>query len=156
MDISSQMLNILKKKAEKKKINNIKTHCAGFLTYQPEEEVEIDKIVSIAALHHLPDFWKSIALLRMAQILKPLGRLYLHDVIFTFNVLDYEQAIERLIKNMKAAAGDSMVEETIIHVREEFSTYDWIMEGLLERSGFSIDSQLKVDENFITYICTKL
>ncbi|MDI9395970.1 MAG: hypothetical protein QM426_11420 [Euryarchaeota archaeon] len=28
-------------------------------------------------------------------------------------------------------------EETEIHIREEFSTLDWIMEGLLEYSGIS-------------------
>ncbi len=57
---------------------------------------------------------------------------------------------------MGAAAGDPMVEESIIHVKEEFSTYDWIMEGLLKRSGFIIDSQIQRDENFIAYLCTKL
>ena len=34
IDISKAMLNILKENAEKQKINNIETHCAGFLTYR--------------------------------------------------------------------------------------------------------------------------
>ena len=89
VDISPEMLNILKTKAEKQNINNIETHCGGFLSYQHEGEA-VDKIVSKFALHHLPDFWKSIALLKMANILKAGGKLYYSDVVFTFDPKDHE------------------------------------------------------------------
>ncbi len=36
------------------------------------------------ALHHLPDFWKAIALDRIATFLRPGGVLRLHDLIFDF------------------------------------------------------------------------
>ena len=155
IDISKAMLNILKENAEKQKINNIETHCAGFLTYRHNDD-QVDKMVSKAALHHLPDFWKSIALLNMANTLKRDGKLYFFDVIFTFDPHEHQSAIEKTIKTMRNVAGDSMAEETIIHIKDEFSTYDWIMEGLFEKTGFFIESKKIETENYITYICSKL
>ena len=39
VDISSEMLDILKEKAKKQEITNIETHCAGFLTYNHDQSV---------------------------------------------------------------------------------------------------------------------
>ncbi len=156
VDISREMLDILKEKAKAQNITNIETHCAGFLTYNHNRSVKVDKIVSMVALHHLPDFWKSVALLKMAEILKEGGKLYLFDVVFTFNVPDHQNALGKMIKDMKNAAGDAMASETEIHIRDEFSTYDWIMEGLLVKAGFSIDSVEVNTDNFRGYVCSKL
>lgn len=155
VDISKAMLDILEKNAEKQKIRNIETHCGGFLTYKHEGDL-VDKMVSKVALHHLPDFWKSVALLKMADILKAGGKLYFFDLIFTFNPKDYESALFNLIEIMRNAAGDSMADETVIHIKDEFSTYDWIMEGLFKKTGFSVDSKKIEAENYITYICSKI
>jgi SAM-dependent methyltransferase len=110
----------------------------------------------MVALHHLPDFWKSVALSKMAEILKPGGKLYLFDVIFTFNIQDHKKALEGMIKTMRFAAGDSMADETEMHIRDEFSTYDWIMEGLLEKTGFLVNFKEIKANNFVEYICSKL
>jgi putative AdoMet-dependent methyltransferase len=155
VDLSSEMLDILKAKAEKQNIKNIETHCAGFLTYAHEGEV-VDKIVSKFALHHLPDFWKSIALLKMADILKTGGKLYYSDVVFTFDPQDHESSINGMIDDLRQVAGDSMGDETIIHIKDEFSTYEWVMDGLFEKTGFSIDSKIIEAENYVTYICSKM
>ncbi|BDZ67660.1 class I SAM-dependent methyltransferase [Methanobacterium ferruginis] len=64
VDISREMLDVLENKAKKQNINNIETYHAGFLTYNHKGQDKVDKIVSMAALHHLPDFWKSVALLK--------------------------------------------------------------------------------------------
>lgn len=45
VDISQSMLGVLKKKCQKSGINNIETHCAGFLSYQ-HEGGPVDKMVS--------------------------------------------------------------------------------------------------------------
>jgi putative AdoMet-dependent methyltransferase len=155
IDVSPPMLDILEENAKKEGIKNIETHCAGFLTYQHEGD-PVDKMVSKVALHHLPDFWKSVALMNLASILKKDEKLYLFDVIFTFEPQNHEHALDSLIKTMRNVAGDSMADETIIHIKDEFSTYDWIMEGLLKKTGFSIDSKQLEAENYVTYICTKL
>lgn len=156
VDISREMLDILEEKAKKQDITNIETHCAGFLTYNHDQPVKVDKIVSMVALHHLPDFWKSVALLNMAKILETGGKLYLFDVVFTFNIPDHQKAIGQMINQMQDTAGDSMADELKVHIRDEFSTYDWIMEGLLERAGFSIDSVEVKADNLRGYICSKV
>ena len=156
IDISREMLDILENKAKKGNINNIETYSAGFLTYDHNGKDKVDKIVSMVALHHLPDFWKSVALSKMAEILKPGGKLYLFDVIFTFNIQDHKKALEGMIKTMRFAAGDSMADETEMHIRDEFSTYDWIMEGLLEKTGFLVNFKEIKANNFVEYICSKL
>lgn len=154
VDLSSEMIDVLRVKAKKQGITNIETHCAGFLTYHHKGE-KVDKIISKFALHHLPDFWKSIALLKMADILKTGGNLYLSDVVFNFDPQDHESSINSTIDNMEDIASECMVNETITHIKDEFSTYDWIMEGLLEKTGFSIDSKIIEANNFLTYICSK-
>lgn len=156
VDISREMLDVVEEKANKQNIDNIETHLAGFLTYNHEDCDKVDKIVSLFAFHHLPDFWKSIALLKMAEVLKTGGKLYLFDLIFTFDPAEHQKDIEMMIKHMRDAAGDSMAHETEIHIREEFSTYDWIMEGLLEKIGFQIDSKEINADNFVLYVCSKL
>lgn len=153
VDLSPEMLNILKTKARKQNINNIETHCGGFLSYKHEGKA-VDKIVSKFALHHLPDFWKSIALLKIANILKVDGKLYYSDLVFTFDPKDHENSINGIIEDLRCAAGEPMAHETLIHIKDEFSTYDWIMDGLFERTGFSIDSKI-IEGNFLTYICSK-
>ena len=155
VDISREMLDVLEIKAKKQNINNIETNSAGFLTYKHEGHDKVDKIVSKFALHHLPDFWKSIALVKMAAILKNGGKLYLFDVIFTFDAQDHHNSLEEMINGMRKVSGDSMARETEVHIRDEFSTYDWIMEGLLERSGFSIDYKHVEADNLVGYVCSK-
>ncbi|MBI5460280.1 MAG: methyltransferase domain-containing protein [Methanobacterium sp.] len=156
VDISREMLDILEEKAKNEEITNIETHCAGFLTYNHGKSHKVDKIVSMVALHHLPDFWKSVALLKMAEILKTGGKLYLFDVVFTFNSQDYQKALGKMIQEMRDTAGDSMADEIEVHIRDEFSTYDWIMEGLLVKAGFSIDSVEVKADNLRGYVCSKL
>lgn len=155
VDISSSMLHVLKDNAEKKNINNIETHCAGFLTYKHEGE-NVDKIISKFALHHLPDFWKSVTLLKIADILKTSGKLYLSDVIFTFDPKDYKNSLPDFIDNIRSIGGASMGDEALIHIKDEFSTYDWIIEELFKKVGFSIDLKKIEAENQVTYICSKL
>lgn len=41
------------------------------------------------------------------------------------------------------------------HIRQEYSTYDWIMEGLLPRAGFAIKDKQIVHGVIGTYHCVK-
>ncbi len=41
------------------------------------------------------------------------------------------------------------------HIREEYSTYDWVMEGLLARAGFEIKSAEYRGRFQATYVCAK-
>ena len=66
----------------------------GFLTYEHEAE-PADAMVSIAALHHLPDFWKLVGLTRAAEMLKAGGGFFLFDIVFPSEAIDLEDQINR-------------------------------------------------------------
>ena len=97
VDISRAMLEYAQMKAAKAGITNIVWHHGGFLTYVHATQ-PVDAIVTNTAFHHLPDFWKGVALQRMNKMLKAGGLLYLSDVIFDHqNVREnIEQFIEKL------------------------------------------------------------
>ncbi len=135
-------------------LKNIEFHRGGFLTYDHRAK-PVDAISTVAALHHLPDFWKLIGLQRLASMLKPNGRLFLFDVVFSFDIDEYERGIKRFIRKATGHMGPSGQSESETHVREEYSTCDWIMEGLLERAGFTVESADYRDEFLAAYLCTK-
>ena len=103
------------------------------------------------ALHHLPDLWKLIALQRISNMLKSRGKLYLKDVVFSFNPSDHENYFDRLICDFPPALASGL--ET--HIREEYSTLDWVMEGLITRAGFTIDTADYHGGYMGHYLCTK-
>ena len=64
---------------------------AGFLSYEHEGGAP-DAVMSRNALHHLPDFWKAIALERIARLLRPGGVLLLQDIVYSFEPADASDA----------------------------------------------------------------
>jgi putative AdoMet-dependent methyltransferase len=98
-----------------------------------------DVVTTKSALHQLPDFWKQSALLRIAEYLRPGGLLYIWDMIFTFPPADYARHIQALVDGLGRTDGTGWSREDFeSHIREEFSTYSWILEGLLDRAGFDV------------------
>jgi cyclopropane fatty-acyl-phospholipid synthase-like methyltransferase len=155
IDVSPAMLDFLKKKAEYSNLTNIECHHAGFLTYNHNDE-PVDAIVSITALHHLPDFWKFIGLKRIADMLKPSGRLCLFDVVYPSMTYGYGNAFDRWIAASKEHLGKEFADEIVTHIRDEYSTFDWVIEGMLNRAGFFIDDRKLIEHSFGTsYLCTK-
>ena len=154
VDVSKAMISVLDDKIKEQGLINVSTVQSGFLTYQHEGE-PLDGIVANINLHHLPDFWKQIALCRFFDLLKPKGRLFLADVVFGFEPRDYKKVIDNWLAGMQDIAGQQMAEETIVHVRDEFSTWEWIMSGMLERAGFKIDNDFEIMPNIRAYVCSK-
>lgn len=154
IDVSPSMLDLCEHKAKAAGINNVETHCSGFLTYLHQGE-PVDCVVSMAALHHLPDFWKVVALHRMYNMLKPGGKLYLFDVVFSFSVDDHQAALDSWVNGMYDRGSQAMAEETVVHIRDEFSTFDWIMEAILARAGFEIEQKFSDFPGCLTYMCTR-
>jgi ubiquinone/menaquinone biosynthesis C-methylase UbiE len=154
VDIAQAMLNRARRKARKAGLTNIEFRRGGFLTYEHRAE-PVDAIVSTLALHHLPDFWKLVGLHRLACMLQPGGRLYLLDVVFSFDAAHCETGITRFIEKMSLDTGPDGRAASESHVREEYSTCSWIMEGLLERAGFQIDDADYRDEFLAAYVCTR-
>ncbi len=155
VDVSNSMLRSTRKKARKANLNNIEFHNGGFLTYEHRAE-PADAIVSSVVLHHLPDFWKQVGLNRMAAMLKPGGKLYLFDVVFSFDIADYKRCLDEFVKSAGKNVGPEFAAEAEIHAREEYSTFDWIMEEMLKKAGFKIENKDYKDGFLATYLCTKV
>jgi putative AdoMet-dependent methyltransferase len=154
IDISRRMLDYAREKAHRRAIANITFMQAGFLTYEHTGN-PLDAVYTQIALHHLPDFWKMIALKRIHDMLKEGGRFYLHDVIFSFPLERYTESINSYISAMKGGAGRETADNICLHIKDEYSTFDWILEEMLRRAGFSIDDVDRLDEFIGSYICTR-
>jgi len=153
VDISQAMLSYAKSKAVESGVKSINFINSGFLNYT-HSSGSVDYITTSFSFHHLPDFWKGIALRRLHKMLNDNGILYIQDV-----VISEENCIENInsfIKSQEDLGGDFLKVDAVEHFRDEFSTYDWILEGMLDRSGFSIKSK----ESFLgligRYFCTKI
>lgn len=152
VDVSQAMLDCAALKAVSAGAANIEFHLAGFLTYE-HGAAPVDAVVTTFAFHHLPDFWKGIALQRIKGMLKPGGQLYLHDVIM--EETGALANIAAFIEKMATAGGKLLQEDCERHFKDEFSTYDWVMDGLLARVGFTIKSKRMEGGVLGTYLCTK-
>jgi cyclopropane fatty-acyl-phospholipid synthase-like methyltransferase len=138
VDVSPAMLAVAQRKADAADVTVVTFCQGGFLTYL-HQGAPADVIVSVAALHHLPDFWKSVGLQRLAGMLRDGGLFYLMDTVYSFPPQDYARVMTETVAWFTHQAGTAFGEEAAMAFREEFSTNDWIMEGLLERAGFHIE-----------------
>jgi len=153
IDVSKTMLAFARMKAKTQNKTNIEFHNAGFLTYE-NCDAQFDIIITQLALHHLPDYWKMIALRRIYDTLKKDGKFYLSDVVFPSSIQNYDSYFAKIINDLGKSTGEEIARETETHIREEFSTLDWIMEGLLKNVGFCIES-VKYEGFMASYICKK-
>lgn len=150
IDVSRAMVEYAACRAEEEHLDNIVFQEAGFLTYQHEGE-PLAAIVSQTALHHLPDAWKLIALERLRGFLRERGRLYLSDVVYADRV---QTGWATLFQAAVDHPGDGR-EETVTHIREEFSTFDWIMRGILTHAGFELEWATLINDFVGHYLCRK-
>ncbi len=157
VDVSPVMLARLTEKLDRRPASSVKAISAGFLTYQHSGE-PADLVYSRYALHHLPDFWKAIALCRIAGVLRPGGVLRLWDVVYSFEPADAERRIEAWITETMATDVERgwTRSELAEHVRDEHSTFTWLLEPMIERAGFEIvDTSYSDSGMFARYLCAK-
>lgn len=153
VDVSPVMLAFAKKKACSRDIKNIEFHKGGFLTYNHKGPA-VDGVVSQIALHHIPDFWKLIALKRIAGMLKPKGKFYLRDVVFPSDVRNYDSYFASVVRDFGKMAGKRLEKNMARHIMKEYSTLDWMMEQMLEKSGFRIDRK-KRSGFLMCFVCSR-
>src|SRR5512136_686192 len=115
VDLSSGMLKYAEKKAASRDIRNVDFLQAGFLTYEHQGD-SVDAVVTQIALHHLPDFWKQIALLRIAGLLKDGGKFCLRDVVYSFRISEYKDYFAKFIAQASIRAGDEFARLMTDHV----------------------------------------
>jgi len=68
---------------------------------------------------------------------------------------DLKDYINAWVRSTALQSGPELAAEAEIHIREEYRTYDWIMEGFFERAGFEIESTEYGDGFQATYVCIK-
>ena len=98
------------------------------------------------------DYWKSIALHRIFRVLKQGGRLYLYDVVIPDQ--QSKETINGFINRQEQRGGEFMKLDTIIHFKEEYSIFDWIMKKLSLDAGFIIMEE-GFSDGVLKNICVK-
>ncbi len=154
VDVSETMLQRCREKVRKAGLRNVRCRVGGFLTYC-HSNPPADALVSVAALHHLPDFWKQVGLRRAAGMLRRGGKLYLFDIVFPAGAPDLDRQIRSWVQSIRRKAGARLAREAEIHLRKEYSTYDWVLEGLLERAGFRIIRKQSTKDFQVSYACVR-
>jgi 2-polyprenyl-3-methyl-5-hydroxy-6-metoxy-1,4-benzoquinol methylase len=137
IDISPAMLALAQVEARDRKVA-IRTQSAGLLSfaYQPES---YDLIVSEFTLHHLPDFWKAVAMARIFAALKPGANFYLRDIVFVRTPDGSERDVEEWAE-FSISNHDFNRDSVITHMRDEYSTFGWVIERMLMDAGFELVS----------------
>jgi SAM-dependent methyltransferase len=129
---------------------------AGFLTYEHEGDPP-GLVHSRHALHHLPDFWKGIALARIHDLLAPDGVLVLRDLVYDFAPAEADGAIEEWLADGAASPAEGWTRaELEEHVRDEHSTFAWLLEPLLEHSGFQLVERSVHRGIYATFVCRRV
>ena len=150
VDVSPAMVAAMREKIAGAGVTNVEAVEAGFLGYRHRGE-PADALYSRNALHHLPDFWKAVALERMAAILRPGGIVRLRDIVYSFEARDAERFLSAWLDSARWPRA-----ELEAHVRDEHSTFSWLFEPMLERAGFEIaEAEYDARRIFAWYVCVK-
>jgi len=155
-DVSPVMVDVLRRRAAAAGLDNLDCVRAGFLSYTPPSGRPADGVYTRNALHQIPDFWKGIALQRIADVLRPGGVLRLRDLIFDF---EPREAAGVFGGWFAGAAEDPAAGYTAAdyaeHVRTEYSTYRWLLEPLLAAAGFEVVDVSFERRLYGAYTCVK-
>ncbi len=156
VDVSLAMLEALRAKLETSGLRNVECVRAGFLTYETPPGT-FDFVYSRNALHHLPDFWKAIALERISEMLRPRGVLRLRDLVYSFAAERADDAFEAWLTQAPLSPEEGWTREELeTHIRDEFSTFTWLLEPMLEHAGFTVeDAAHAPSQVFSAYTCRK-
>ena len=139
VDISPAMRERLIAKCTAAGLTNVTIVDAGFLSYEHIGH-PADVVYSRYALHHLPDFWKAVAFTRMRSMVRTGGIVRLWDVVYHFDVTEAADRLEAWC----ATGGEDVTSEWLRaeleeHVKDEHSTFTWLLEPMMERAGFEIE-----------------
>jgi hypothetical protein len=93
----------------------------------------------------------------MNAMLKDGGILYLRDAVFSFNPVDYQSSINDWIERVAKPPGEGFTKQDFErHIREEHSTFGWIIEGMLRQAGFAIEEADYFAPEYAQYFCRKI
>ena len=131
VDVSASMLRAIDSKVEEGGLTNVECIQAGFLSYEHRGE-RADFVYTRHALHQIPDFWKAIALRRIAAMLRPGGVLRLRDLFVSCEPGEVNQVVEAWLAGAAQHPDEGWTRaELETHLREEYSTFTWLFEPMI-------------------------
>jgi len=155
VDVSPVMADALRRRVDDLGLANVEVVEAGFLSYRHVGE-PADVVFTRNALHQLPDLWKGVALARVAGYLRPGGVLRLHDLAFDSGPDELPATVEGWLAGAVADPGVGYTAgELAEHLRGEFSTYSWLLDALLDRSGFDVEDRHYRRGAYGAYTCRR-
>jgi SAM-dependent methyltransferase len=138
VDISPVMLDALRRRGEQSGVDNVTVVPASLLSYAHVGSAP-ELVYCRNVLHHLPDFWKGVALQKIAAVLAPNGRLLVRDIVYDFDPASAPARIGEWLANASDDPGVGYTADDFIeHLRSEHSTYRSVFDSLLEAAGFRI------------------
>ena len=155
VDVSPAMVALLEQRAAAAELANLDCVRAGFLSYE-HTGPPADGVYTRHALHQLPDFWKAVALQRIARMLRPGGVLRLRDLIYDFGPAEAGAVFQVWFDNAASDPADGYTgADYAEHIRTEFSTFRWLLEPILAATGFEIVSAEFRGRLYGAYTCVK-
>jgi SAM-dependent methyltransferase len=156
VDVSAAMIIALNATAREQGITNLEPVRAGFLTYV-HHGGPADFVYSRHALHHLPDFWKAVALSRVAAMLRQGGIFRLRDLVYSFDPRETDRALEAWLARAARRPEDGWTRaELETHVRDEHSTFTWLLEPMLEHAGLKVlERECSDSQIYAAYTCMR-
>jgi ubiquinone/menaquinone biosynthesis C-methylase UbiE len=153
-DVSPAMVAAIRAKGDAAGLANLDCVRAGFLSYT--RDTPVDGVHTRHALHQIPDFFKAVALQRIADMLRPGGVLRTRDLIFDFQPGEAGEIFDRWFAGAATdpAAGYT-AGDYAEHIKTEFSTYRWLFEPMLAATGFEIVDVIFERRLYGTYTCVK-
>ena len=155
VDVSPAMLAALRERSAAAGLANLDCVRAGFMSYQ-RQGPPADGVYTRNALHQLPDFFKALALDRIARMLRPGGVLRLRDLIYDFRPADAGSIFQGWFDHAAADPADGYTgADYAEHIRTEFSTFRWLLEPMLTTVGFEIVTAEFERRLYGAYTCVK-
>jgi SAM-dependent methyltransferase len=155
IDVSPAMVEALRGRAAAAGLTNLDCARAGFLSYQ-HPGPPADGVYTRHALHQLPDFWKAVALDRIAGMMRPGGVLRLRDLIYDFSPAEAAAVFRGWLDHAAVDPADGYTATDYAeHIRTEFSTYRWLLEPMLAAAGFEIVTADFSGRLYGAYTCVK-
>ena len=155
VDVSPAMLTLLRERSAAAGLANLDCVRAGFLSYS-HPGPPADGVYTRNALHQLPDFWKALALDRIARMLRPGGVLRLRDLIYDFQPREAPGVFGGWFAGAVTDPAEGYTADDYAeHIRTEYSTYRWLLEPLLAAAGFEIIEVSFARRLYGAYTCVK-
>jgi FkbM family methyltransferase len=138
VDVSPAMVAHLERRVQASGITNVEVVQAGLLSYE-HEGPPVDAVHTRNVFHQVPELFKVVALNRIAGMLRPGGVLRLRDLILDCAPDEVGGLVARWLD---AAPADPAVgytaDDLAEHLRDEFSTFSWLLRPMLEATGFEV------------------